>query len=165
MERSDKMTPANYFRSTKIVHIAIVVGVVFYAAVTLIINTVGMGALLPEAGPLLMIAFPAISVVWLAGGVFVFRKKMKEILVKKYLSDRMNDYRGALVIQYAILEMPAFIAIVGFQLTDNNIYLAPAAVFLAFLIALAPTRKKLIRDLKLTREEAAQVMNPDSEII
>ena len=80
------------------------------------------------------------------------------------LNLKMTNYRGILILRFAIIEAPTFLAFVAALVTGNLLFLAVVAVMILFMVYWRPTRDSVIADLELKPDDSAIIRNPDSVI-
>jgi hypothetical protein len=160
-----KMTSGEYFKSIKIVHIALVVGVVFFALTSVFLQIKGFGTVGHEIDKVLLIVVPIFTLIGIFASNFVFKKKLNEIRKKSNLKEKMEEYRSALIIKLALIEAPSFFAVISFLLTGNYIYLGLAVILIIVFIIYTPNKTKFINELELTKKESDLIYNSESEIL
>lgn len=107
------------------------------------------------------ILIPALLVIGLFTGYFIFRLLMKRATALPTLKDKLISYKKAMLIRSACLEVPAMLSGVATIITGELIFLyVPAAILLIFF-ALRPTATTIIADLELYSEKAL-FENPES---
>jgi hypothetical protein len=109
-----KMTSAGYFKSIKIVHLALVIGVVFFALVSVFLQINGFGTLGELINNGLLLIIPLLALIGIFGSNFIFKKRLRKIVDKTNLNEKMEDYRSALILKFALIEGPSFFAIVAY---------------------------------------------------
>ncbi len=160
-----KMTSGNYFKSIKIIHLALVTGVVFFALISILLQAKGFGTVGQEIDNVLLIVVPIFVLAGIFASNFVFKKKLSEVRKKSNLKEKMEEYQSALIIKLALIEGPSFFAVITYLLTDNYIYLGLTAILIIVFIIYAPNKTKFITDLELTKNESDLINNSESEII
>jgi len=160
-----KMTSGEYFKSIKIVHIALVTGVVFFTLISVFLQIEGFGTVGPEIDKVLLFVVPIFALIGIFASNFVFKKKLNEIRKKSNLKEKMEEYRSALIIKLALIEGPSFFAVVAFLLTGNYIYLGLTIILIIVFLIYTPNKTKFINELELTKKESDLIYNSESEII
>lgn len=158
------MTSAGYFKSIKIVHLALVIGVVFFALVSVFLQINGFGTLGELINNGLLLIIPLLALIGIFGSNFIFKKRLRKIVDKTNLNEKMEDYRSALILKFALIEGPSFFAIVAYLLTGNYIFLGTAVVLIIVFLIYTPSRTKFISDLELTKDESDLINNDKAEI-
>ena len=73
------------------------------------------------------------------------------------LPGKLRIYRRALLVYLALMELGAFVNIVLFILSGNFIFLAFAAVLLGFMLAMNPSRRRVVADLGIDANEEVEL--------
>lgn len=159
------MTSGGYFKSLKIVHIALVMGVVFFALISVLLQIKGFGTVGQEINNGLLLVVPTFALIGIFASNFVFKKKLNGIRDKSNLKEKMEEYRSALIIKLALIEGPSFFTVVAYLLTGNYMFLGLAVVMIIVFLIYTPNQTKFINDLELTKIESDLINNPGAEII
>ncbi len=159
------MTSGEYFKTIKIVHIAIVIGVVLFTIVSLIRRIIGFEPVGYEIDKVLLILVPIFVLIGIFASNFVFKKILNEIREKSNFKEKMEKYRSALIIKLALIEGPAFFAIISFLLTGNYIHLGLTVILIIVLLIYKPNKTKLVNELELVKKESDLIYNSESEIL
>jgi hypothetical protein len=107
----------------------------------------------------------------IAGGLsilaspLIFNSKLKIARKKDVLSEKMGDYRAALVVRYALLEGPSFCGLVFFLLTGYYLLLAFSLLIIAIFVLIKPTIQKAETDLKLNPDEVRKINDPEMVVL
>jgi len=75
----------------------------------------------------------------------------------KPLQHKLRQYRFSLIRYLVICEVPALLSIILFMMTGNFIYEVFTAVFLGFMLAAAPIRRRVIVALELNGLEQSEL--------
>jgi uncharacterized integral membrane protein len=73
------------------------------------------------------------------------------------LVDKLSRYRTSLISYLLICEMPALLGVVLFLLTGNFVFQVFSAVFLGFMLAVAPSRRRVAAALELNGSEQGEL--------
>ena len=84
---------------------------------------------------------------------WVFRKQIQSISKNQPLSQKLEKYQKALLIKYALLEGPGFLAVIAYYLSGNALHLVIAIALIVYLFVQRPTVEKIKADLPLSYEE------------
>ncbi|MEO6068898.1 MAG: hypothetical protein ABIN57_10025 [Chitinophagaceae bacterium] len=132
---------------TRKLYFAMVGGLIVFLAVSLAINKL-QGPFLKELRFLntFLIATFIISIIaLLVANRLYHNKSLAVINAADTIEKKMEDYRSVLLATVAIAEFPALISIIGSLITGNYIFLAIAALVIAFLLKKIPTEKNFIQ--------------------
>ena len=142
-------------KSLQIVHRALLLGLVLFAAIAFYLNYSGnfIAGLKSYDQPLQVIAI-TLSFGGFFIGSLLFKKKMQQLKDSSpELRVKLSTYRSAAIMQWALLEGPALVAIICFLLVGNYAFLALAVVFIILFAVTAPNKTKMMLLLQLTEEE------------
>ena len=142
-------------KSLQIVHRALLLGLVLFAAIAFYLNYSGnfIAGLKSYDQPLQVIAI-TLSFGGFFIGSLLFKKKMQQLKDSSpELRVKLSTYRSAAIMQWALLECPALFAIICFLLVGNYAFLALAVVFIILFAVTAPNKTKMMLLLQLTEEE------------
>ncbi|TLF44880.1 hypothetical protein [Maribacter aurantiacus] len=141
----------SYLRTNKIIHLALVAGV----SVFLLLSYLGSGefnAQMDESNPFLYLV-PITAVAGYFGSQFIFRNQISAIDKTMPLEEKLKRYQSASIVKYALLEGPAFLAIVGYNTSGNALPLVIAVCLVLYLAVQRPNLQKLLDTLPLTSDE------------
>lgn len=159
------MTSGGYFKSIKIVHIALVVGIVFFTLVSILLQIKGFGTVGQEIDNVLLIVVPIFALIGIFASTLVFKNKLNGIRKKSSLKEKMEEYRSALIIKFALIEGPSFFVVVSYLLTGNYIYLGILVILIIVFLIYTPNKTKFINDLELTKNDSELINNSEAEIL
>jgi hypothetical protein len=139
-------------KQMQILAIAMSAGVFLFILVAVILNQLN-GPLMPE-----MLEHKKTLTIVVAISSFITLLIAKQTWTKAIqaakislnpLSDKLNQYRTALVKYLALCEVPALAGIILFLFTGEFIFIAIAAVMVGYMLANLPAKKKVIENLEL----------------
>ncbi len=148
--------PQAFIKTTIIIHLAMFMGQVTFAAVVLFITKEPFINLRPGSDPFFYIA-PLLVLFGMVGGSFFFKQMLTKALEKPSLMEKLTAYRAALIIRYAFGEGPSLFCIVCMMLTHNIYYLVWAGISILYFIMIRPSKFKTQDDLNLAYEEQAEM--------
>lgn len=160
-----KITSGEYFKSIKIVHIALVIGVVFFALVSVFLQMNGFNTADQEFINIFLLVVSIFTLFGVIASNLIFKKKIRTIKEKSSLKVKMDEYRAALLIKLALIEAPAFFTVIAYLVTGDYIFLGIVLLLIIVFLIYTPNRVKFINDLGLTKAESELINNPDSEIV
>jgi hypothetical protein len=149
----------NAFSVIKIVHIGLLVGMAMFDIVSLIIVLQGIPVIADE--PMqrnLQLGCVLLSALLLIAGFKIFKKK---ILAARNSAEpgekRMEMYRAACIMWWAMIEAPGIVAGIGFIISGNFSFFALAAFHLVALLVFAPRKANIVLFLNLNSAEVARL--------
>lgn len=96
---------------------------------------------------------PVFALLGYFGSQFVFKNILSKIRMDAKLDEKLNTYQTASIIKYALIEGPAFLAIVAYNSSGNALPLVIGICLILYLAVQRPNREKIIESLPLTLEE------------
>ncbi|NNK89572.1 MAG: hypothetical protein HKO89_03105 [Saprospiraceae bacterium] len=145
---------SNTLKDLKILHLALVLGMLVVATLIYFLSDPEMNALrinlqVDETLALLL------AVANLIGVSYFHNKRLPGIQSMDSFEEKWINYRALQIMKYALVEGAGLIAIVIFFGKGNLLLLIIALVLTLTLYLMKPTRERTARDLKLTVEEEA----------
>ncbi len=158
------MTSGDYFKSLRIIHLALVVGIVFFTILSIFVQMNGLESLDNDSRLILLFVVPFISLAGIITSILLFKKRIANITSQLDLKAKMDLYRSALIIRLALIEMPAFLTVVAYMLTGDYIFIGVVVVLIIVFLLYTPTRTKFTKELELKISEIEAINNPQSRI-
>ncbi|MEO7209910.1 MAG: hypothetical protein ABIY35_03105 [Chitinophagaceae bacterium] len=148
-------TPA-YIKMLKVLHLALMIGQVLLAIAMFslvyfnITNTFELITISNE----ILIAAVVLSALAFLGGTSIFNKKLAAIHDNNLpVSQKLEAYRSATLIRWAMMEFVVILCCVLFFLTGNYYILLVAAIMILFFFTTKPGTEKTLSDLQLSVED------------
>ena len=145
------MSFKEFLKAMRIIHLALAAGIAVYIIITIfLVYSGGMGFKEEGFTEMFMIVIPIFVLSALVASVVVVKRKL-EALNKNYDSfeEKVAEYRSILIIKYALIEGPAFFAIVAYMLTEEDLFIIAASIILGYLILLRPSKSTIAKDLNM----------------
>ena len=149
------MQKQNGLKMLNIMHKALLMGQVFFAAICgFIVYTKSILPPAKEQEKILQVAALVISVTGIFAGMSLFKKKMMQIReMQTNTKEKFLLYRPASILQWALLEGPSLFCILCFFLTGNYAFLALAIAIMFLFILMAPSKNKIVTQLQISESE------------
>lgn len=159
-------TSKEYFKVLSVLHAALLGTQLLFALVAVYLSMDGQfgGDDLGEFNSIFRFVVPVVIVGAVFGSSVLFKMQMKSIRVKPELKDKLNDYRTASLIRYAMLEAPSMFALVSYLLTANFIFLGYAGLIIVVFVLSRPSPESTANDLELNQGDKAKIMDPNSVV-
>ncbi|MCB0505270.1 MAG: hypothetical protein KDC58_07175 [Cyclobacteriaceae bacterium] len=152
-----------YFLVLSAIHLALFTGQFLFGIVAYYMNSTGdMTVGNEELNQMFLVVIPLVAIGGIVGGIFLSKNQIGNIRQKQNLREKLTAYQTVLIIKYALLEGPSFLAIAGYLLTGNTIFMAIAAVIILLFIMNRPSTAKTITELELNQTEREIVENPEA---
>lgn len=149
----------NAFNVLKIVHIGLLVGMAMFDIVSLIIVLQGVPVIADE--PMqrnLQIGCVLLSAVLLIAGFKIFKKRIMAARNSTESGEkRMEMYRAACIMWWAMIEAPGIVAGIGFIISGNFAFFALAIFHLMAILIFAPRKSNIIVFLNLNSDEVKRL--------
>ena len=153
------MQQSNAFNQLKIIHIAVLISMVMFNVVALVLMLQGLTGLVDESFQrILQAVCILLSFSFIILGFKVFKKKI--FAARNSIEPgekRMELYRSACIMWWAMIEGPGIIAGIGFIISGNYAFFALAILHLLILLAFTPRKANIILLLNLTSEETGRL--------
>jgi len=151
---------SNYLKSLRIVYFALAMGIVAFMLLTLFLNKLNGPFSETDLSQAERIPFFIVIVVLTAASFMVYKAvvpgKLKTIQELPSLDRKLAAWRELSILQGALIEAPAFFALVLFLLLGEYTLLIWPVAGLALFWFRQPTRESLIREAKLSSNEIAE---------
>jgi hypothetical protein len=154
----DKLSLSNHLQQSKIMCIALIAGQLFFAVVVIyLINFSGMVITDTGLNQILFMVVPTIALGSFFGSFVVFKGKMSKLKDITDISTKLNEYRGAQIVRWALYEGPSFFAIIAYMLTSQIFYLGIMLIAIILFVTSFPSKDRLMKDLELSWEDENQL--------
>ena len=149
------MNKGNGLRALNIMHKALLMGQIIFAAVC--VYLVYSGMVKPFSidfdKPLQVIALLLAAAGVFAGNAF-FKKKILQVRdIQNDAKQKFEAYRAACLLHWAFLEAPAIFSIICFFLTGNYAFIALALLLIMIFALQAPSKNKLAQLLQVNEAD------------
>ncbi|OQP67150.1 hypothetical protein A3860_01970 [Niastella vici] len=153
------MQQPNAFTSLRIVHIALLSGMTAFAIVAMTLVNTGFAAVVDDSTQrILQVVCILLSVLALFAGFKFFKKRI--LAARNHMEageKRMEMYRTACILWWAMIEGPGIVAGVAFVLSGNYAFFALAVFHILALLTFAPRKANIILFLNLSKEEVVRL--------
>ncbi len=154
------ITPKKSLRDTLVLFISFVSSVFLFMVIAVIVGQ-RKGPLVPALNTYATIFSFGMAVLSFACMVAAKRVFNKAIMAAKNslntLSDKLNQHRSALVRYLVICEVPVLLSILFFMLTCSFVFQVYAGVFLGFMLAMTPIRRRVVAELELDKQQQKEL--------
>ena len=157
---ADNSNSNGFFKMMSVLHAALVIGIVIFGTIVTALTTYGT-IKLDDAGLLPVFSFlvPAVAIAGAVAGNVIFKKKLNEINNLGDLDSKLNNYRAALIMKYALYEGPALFSIIAVLLTADVRFLAITVILVLLMLYARPGIQKTATDLSLNEQDMVLLEN------
>lgn len=134
----------NQLQSLKIFAIAIIAGAAFFGGIGLFLNKIGNVPMAPGLDPVISYAGIIIAAACIAISFLVFKKR-NEAAANRRDNEKINLFRSAIILQFALLDAPALFNVVAYILGGNKQSLVIVACCIIVMLTQFPTEDKYNR--------------------
>jgi hypothetical protein len=153
------MQQPNAFKVLRIMHTALLIGMVIFNIVGIVLVQRNIVRAADEKlERILQVVCILLSGVMLIAGFNIFKKKM--IAARNNTGpgeQRMDLYRVACILWWAMIEGPGLLATIGYILTHNYAFFALGVLHLSCLFVFSPRKANIIVLLNLNEKEVARL--------
>lgn len=152
--QQDQKIGQGYFKALSILHLALVMGQVLFGAVAVFLRmSGGFNTDMPELRDVFIYLVPVVIIAAIIAGNTIFKSRLAAAKEKGSLTEKLNDYRAALIVRYALLEGPSLLAIIAYLLTGELLFICIAGMAIIIFFILRPSKERLVKDLDLSTAE------------
>ncbi|HEY2580443.1 MAG TPA: hypothetical protein VGI43_01475 [Mucilaginibacter sp.] len=153
--RTATTNPQAFFKTTAIIHAALLIGQVLFGIVAFsITNNTGLN-MKPNNDPLFYVALLLVFGGMLLGS-FLYRQQLAKLAEGATLKEKLSVYQTALIMRCAPSEGGSMFCIVCYMLTGNSFYLVLTALNILYFIWMRPTKQKIEDEVSLSYEDKAE---------
>lgn len=154
-------SPKQKLKAIQIFFLSLIIGLVLFAVIVVVVDfmngpVLGKDELVNR--DILLGAVVITGIICMFGARSYYNRTMKMVDISSFsLSDKLNQYRAALIIYMAFCEGPAIFSVIIFFLTGNYWVFAVTALLLAAMLLKAPTKTRIIQEMKLDWREQKEI--------
>jgi divalent metal cation (Fe/Co/Zn/Cd) transporter len=138
---------------------AIVSGLIIFSIVAFGINYT-QGKLMDdkEVENLILVIASLMTVACYASAGRLYKRKLQTPLEQTLtVPEKLDYYQNALIIYLALCDMAGILGVIGFMLTGKYLFLVIVALMITAMIAKAPSKKRIVHDLRLNWNEQKEL--------
>lgn len=150
------MQQTNFLRTNKIIYLALLVGMLVFAAVAFFLNENSRILKLDAENPFSFVV-PIVLFVGITAGKFMFNTLMKKMEHAKSMQEKIGIYTSSSLIQYAFIEGAVMLSIVTFMMSGNLFFLIFMVVGVLYFLSLMPNPDKIAKQMNLSYDEKGEL--------
>lgn len=151
MPELNSMNIKAFFKTMTLIHAALCAGLLIFTIVVYFQNQSFEAVM--DTSDVFIYLIPIVSVAGYFTSQFIFQKLLQGIDSTDTLANKLSKYNTASLIKYALIEGPAFLALAGYFMNSNAMYLVIAFALILYLYTQRPKVHKIIQELPLSYEE------------
>jgi uncharacterized membrane protein len=145
-------------KALKILHSALMMGVVMFGAIVFFLVYANHTS--PVTG--LDKPLQVIALILCAAGIYfsnkLFKKQIETIRQSAdSVKEKINQFRAACIMQWALLEGPALFTIIAFFLTGNYALFILSGIMICALYVAGPSKQRIMQQLQLNEIDGEQL--------
>jgi hypothetical protein len=146
--------PPTQFQALRLLYVSLISGIIAFTLVSLyIVSRKKLEPIvLSDMKQIVAIGVIAASALLTFLAFYVFNKKIKNIDTPDPKS-KMEKYRAASIIRWAMLEVPVMLSIIVYMLSADELYLMLSALLLGIFISVRPSKRSIIKDLGISEDD------------
>ncbi len=166
-QQIDLNTVGGFFTQLKILHGALCMGVFLFLGISVfLVNSGSVGdSFDPDQSQLFLYLALGLSIACLFVSRFIGPKILEGAKTKNTLDEKIEVYRSASIVNYALIEGPSLACITFFLLSGNYYILGLGIVNLLLLASLHPTKTKATIALELAGDHRRDIQLDSTKII
>lgn len=149
------MQESSTYKSLTILFYAFFAGMLVFAAIAFFLvstGTMGDSSDTSLTSIMLLLAICA-AVGGVFGGNLLYKRTVQQALTKADIKEKLETYKSAAVLKFALIEGPCLFAIIAYMLTGNVQFLYLIALLLIVFLLQKPSKDKMAIDLELNEVE------------
>ncbi|MHB8208697.1 hypothetical protein [Mucilaginibacter sp.] len=158
-----QVTPKTFLRTISIIHVALILGIVMFCAVTYSINSSRNTFSYNINDPFTYVSL-ILAIGGFTAGFFLFKNQLVKVQNQATLKGKLSVYQSALIQRFALLEGPAMFAVVAYELSANLYFLIIAGLIILYFVTLRPTKDKIETGLNLSYDDKITFDSEDTQI-
>lgn len=158
MSYEQPMNSRQFIRSLKTLHTTMLIGMIIFTVVVVVLmtSTTLFGESADAIHNVMKFVAPLIAVFAFLGSGVLFKQRIDPVRTSNTsLRFRLEQYRSACIIRWAMLEGGVMVALVGLLLTKNYYYAIFIFLLLVFFFLYAPSAEKVKTQLDLNTTDQA----------
>ncbi len=145
------MEPKTFLKSLSISHITLVVALLFFGAIVYFQSN-GISTK-TDTSEILLYVVPITALLGYFGSKHFFKKRMDKVNKTDSLEVKLKHYQKGCMLKYILIDVPAILGLLAFQITENALPLLIAVCLVLYLISQRPTKNDLFKNITLTDAE------------
>jgi purine-cytosine permease-like protein len=159
------MTSKNYFKALSILNLAMILGIVLFGLIVGLLSIAKSNSVDDsDLTKIFNFLLPALPVLCIFISNYLFKRRLNQIADIYDLPAKMENYRNALILRYAVLEAPAIFAIIATLLTGNLYFLFNSAMMVFLMFYFRPRPQNAILNMQLDQQDSLIIQDPDGII-
>jgi len=144
----------NQFNSIKIIYYALVTGLITFFAVTLFVIQNRIADQSNDLDSIFTIAVPLFGLMMMFISRTIYSQMSANYKSSNDLSQKIEFYRKAKIVSWALVEAGCLCALVATILTVNYLYVAVFILLFGYFIMMKPSVESFVQEMRLNSKES-----------
>lgn len=154
------MTPKTFLKSFSTLYYCIFASILLMALYVFSQQSNAVLDLSPE-NDIFFYIVPTIAIAGFFGSNLIFKTYLNSLTIHNSLKSKLTGYQTASLLKYALIEGPAFLAMVIFMSERNLYYMIIAGILLGYFLMLRPSIDKISNGLNLSNKHRGMLYKED----
>ncbi len=147
-----------HFKITFTIFLALLTGMIFVFAISLWLVQGDEFVPNTDMDNVLQIIIPLAGLTMMFVSRIIYKNQVAKIDISIDLLHKLNFYRTFKIISFALIEGAGFLALVGFMITANYLYVFVFVFLIGFLFMIRPSREGFVNDFKISADDAENII-------
>ena len=147
----------NQFNSIKIIYYALVSGLIVFSAVTLFVIQSRIEEQASNLDSIFIVVVPIFGLVMMFVSYKLYNQMIINLSRDSDLSQKIEYYRKAKIVSWALVEAGCLFALVATILTVNYLYIAVFILLFGYFIMMRPSVESFVQEMRLNSKESALI--------
>lgn len=159
------ITSKKYFKTLSLIYYLLIIGQTLLIIFAFIFQHLSKEIVIShKTQGIMTISISLIAFLSFSIGKFLFKNKLRKLIIEPNLTKKMQGYRSALIEKYTILLLASCCAIVATFITRDDIFLIFSLLFTLLFFIDKPSVIRAAKDLDLSPENTLKIKNSDAII-
>jgi hypothetical protein len=160
-----KQSSKSFFKALQLIYYALIAIQLFLAGITIFINNnPDLRPGVVEFNTIINIVLPLFVLADMLLARYLFQSRLKVCKEYNSLNEKLNMYRAAIILRFAIITGAANFSFIVYLLSGNLLILGLGGFLLLLFLMFKPTPEKAVSDLELTLNDREKLLDPSGII-
>lgn len=152
-----------HFKVTYTIFLALITGMIMVFVVSLLIVQSDDFSPRTDIDNLFQIIIPLLGLIIMFFSRYLYNKQVIKVDKGSDLISKLNFYRTFKIVSFALIEGTGLLALIGFIITENYLYILVFIFLLGFLFMIRPSREGFITDFKISGDDTKHILRRTGE--
>jgi len=149
----EKQTPTQ-FQALRMLYMSLIAGIIAFTLISayMVYEEKIEAIIEPDMRQIVLLIFSGLALIMVVFAFYFFRKKLDSIRDLP-IDSRMEKYRAAAIVRWAMIEFPVMLALIIYLLSREQLFFFLSAILLGIFITVRPSKTAVARDLGISADE------------